>query len=191
MLYTTEYGDTLCEDCAREYYHDDLPGAVKHGPEELFAQWLRRHATPVDSGECDWCGAETTPPLPTAREAFRILYHDWRTLRRQAQEPDPDHYATLMLLDDARARLQRLIIYRQEPEAMHAYLCALFAPRALRWRYRWPGMRRPGMVEFMHHATEDEARAAMTSIYPHLEDAAFWPVPFGRSYRDERVIHTL
>lgn len=127
MLYITEYGDTLCEECAREFYRDDLPGTVKHGPEEMLAQWLRRHATPIHSGACAWCYAEATPPTPTTREAFRILYHDWRTLRRQAQEPDPDHYATLMRLDDARARLQRLIIYRRETDAMRAYLRALFA----------------------------------------------------------------
>ena len=31
MLYITEYGDTLCEDCAREYYYEELPGTYYDG----------------------------------------------------------------------------------------------------------------------------------------------------------------
>ena len=52
-------GETLCLDCAREFFRDELPGVVKHGNDTALAEWLQQHgAVLVPATECDQCGAK-------------------------------------------------------------------------------------------------------------------------------------
>lgn len=66
-------GETLCLDCAREFYHDELPGVVKHGNTTALVDWLQDHGViPVWAAECDHCGAAG---------GWVVLY--WRTSPRR------------------------------------------------------------------------------------------------------------
>lgn len=64
----TEFGDVLCYECACWFYSEDMPGVVKHGPEEAIEGWLRQHTVLLEEGECDFCGAV----LPERRELVRV-----------------------------------------------------------------------------------------------------------------------